>query len=747
MNRAVLVVGGGLAGVRASFELLQQRFEVCLVEEGPSVGGEMAELERLFPPDEHPSCTLQPFILELVSNPRATILTSSRVLSLRGAPGDFQVEVATEAGAGEGPAQKTELTVGAVIVTEIQGKGTDKALVQLGAELDGNGRVRPDPDSSHPCLTPRGGIFICSASPGPKQIQELVIRACAAACCAAAFLAPATDSTPSEPAAKRLIPVKITDEPKIAVVIDPDGLDVLDIDELAEYSRTLRGVARVAVSASACDGSQIEELLGSGEFNRLVVAGPSPITHEHIFHRRAEAAGLNRFLVEIVNLNKHCAGVHSQDKTAASEKAKVLMKMAVTRARLLEPLDELRIGVTQSCLVVGGSAAGIACAARLGEMGLRVHLVEKSHDLKQIAGNDHPLVEHQVARLLADDKVELHAPAKVGDVQGRTGQFTVEVLEQAGKTAVEAGAIVIATRTTIEQDPDGKACSEALALKKSEDGLYTSTEGILNLLDTDTAGVFICGPSRAFLSTEEEIVDGEAAASRAACIIASNSMARPPAISKVIDENCDGCAYCVDPCPTRSITLLEFMLRGEIKKVVEVSERTCIGCGICMSTCPKKGADVKHYKLEHFSEMVNAAVASRGNQPVIVSFCCNRCGYPAADAAGLAQIQYPPTILIIRTVCLGMIHPNIIMDGLTQGADGVLLCGCHPGNCRSREGIRKALDRAAAIELMLEDFGLEPERFRLESIAASEGPRFATIVEQMTEELTALGPSPYKQSP
>ncbi len=104
-------------------------------------------------------------------------------------------------------------------------------------------------------------------------------------------------------------------------------------------------------------------------------------------------------------------------------------------------------------------------------------------------------------------------------------------------------------------------------------------------------------------------------------------------------------------------------------------------------------------------------------------------------------------IRIIRTVCSGMIHPNIIIDALTQGADGVLLCGCHPGNCRSREGIRKAQDRAEAIELLLEDFGLEPERFRLEHISASEGPKFARVVEQMTEELTALGPNPYGQTP
>jgi coenzyme F420-reducing hydrogenase delta subunit/NAD-dependent dihydropyrimidine dehydrogenase PreA subunit len=247
------------------------------------------------------------------------------------------------------------------------------------------------------------------------------------------------------------------------------------------------------------------------------------------------------------------------------------------------------------------------------------------------------------------------------------------------------------------------------------------------------------------LATEDAVVEGEAAASRAACIIASNSMSRPPTISNVVDKNCDGCAYCVDPCPTRSITLLEFMLRGDIKKVVEVSERTCIGCGICMSTCPKKGIDVKHFKLEYFSEMVKATLENGGDEPVIVGFCCNRCAYPGADAAGSAGIQYPASVRIIRIVCSGMIHPNIIMDALTQGADGVLLCGCHPGNCRSREGIRKAQDRKEAIELLLEDFGLEQERFRLEHIAASEGPKFAKVVKDMTDELSSLGPSPYQQ--
>ena len=108
-------------------------------------------------------------------------------------------------------------------------------------------------------------------------------------------------------------------------------------------------------------------------------------------------------------------------------------------------------------------------------------------------------------------------------------------------------------------------------------------------------------------------------------------------------------------------------------------------------------------------------------------------------------IQYHSGVRVIRSMCSGMIHPNIIINALTQeGADGVLLCGCHPGNCRSRIGIDKAQARAEAIELMLEDFALEPERFRLELISASEGAKFAKVIEEMTAELSALGPNPYK---
>jgi len=130
-------------------------------------------------------------------------------------------------------------------------------------------------------------------------------------------------------------------------------------------------------------------------------------------------------------------------------------------------------------------------------------------------------------------------------------------------------------------------------------------------------------------------------------------------------------------------------------------------------------------------------------EPKIVAFCCNWCSYAGADAAGTAKIQYPANVHIIRVMCSGMVHPNMVVDALMNGADGVLMCGCHPGDCHYQEGNLRAESRAQALELLLEDFGLEPERFRLEWVSASEGPRFAQVAREMVEEVRAIGPNPY----
>ena len=144
-------------------------------------------------------------------------------------------------------------------------------------------------------------------------------------------------------------------------------------------------------------------------------------------------------------------------------------------------------------------------------------------------------------------------------------------------------------------------------------------------------------------------------------------------------------------------------------------------------------------------------------EPTIIAFCCNWCGYRAADSAGVQNIEYSPGVRIIHVMCSGMIHSNLVMDALNKGADGVIIFGCYKQDdlkdldstkykgCHYIDGIDKAEQRAEAIFLMLDDFGIEYERFKLERISASEGEKFAKVINEMAETLKTLGPSPFKQ--
>jgi len=127
-------------------------------------------------------------------------------------------------------------------------------------------------------------------------------------------------------------------------------------------------------------------------------------------------------------------------------------------------------------------------------------------------------------------------------------------------------------------------------------------------------------------------------------------------------------------------------------------------------------------------------------EPKIVGFLCNWCSYTGADLAGTARIKYSPNLRSIRVMCSGRIEPTFILKALYEGADGVLIAGCHPGDCHYQEGNYKALRRHKMLRMILPGFGIEPERVRLEWVAASEGERFATVVDEFTEEIRGLGP-------
>jgi F420-non-reducing hydrogenase iron-sulfur subunit len=127
-------------------------------------------------------------------------------------------------------------------------------------------------------------------------------------------------------------------------------------------------------------------------------------------------------------------------------------------------------------------------------------------------------------------------------------------------------------------------------------------------------------------------------------------------------------------------------------------------------------------------------------EPKIIGFLCNWCSYTGADLAGTARMKYPPNVLSIRVMCSGRIDPGFVLKAFSKGADGVIICGCHPGDCHYVEGNYKCMRRVPLTKRLLRDMGIAEERLRLEWVSASEGARFQKIISEFTEQIRALGP-------
>jgi F420-non-reducing hydrogenase iron-sulfur subunit len=130
-------------------------------------------------------------------------------------------------------------------------------------------------------------------------------------------------------------------------------------------------------------------------------------------------------------------------------------------------------------------------------------------------------------------------------------------------------------------------------------------------------------------------------------------------------------------------------------------------------------------------------------EPKIVGFLCNWCSYEGADSAGRAQMEYPPNVRVLRVMCSGRIDPQFVVNAFKEGADGVIILGCHPGDCHYKEGNYKALKKFTLLKKTLSQLGIGEERLRLDWVSASEADKFVRVIKEMVEKIKELGPLPH----
>jgi heterodisulfide reductase subunit A len=626
-----------------------------------------------------------------------------------------------------------------------------------------------------PAASSQEGVYVAGPFAEPKDIPETVMQASAAASQVLALLKDSRGTliTPKQYPVERVV---AGEEPRIGVFVCHCGTNiagVVNVPAVVDYAKTLPNVVYAENNLYTCSNDtqeRIKEKITEHRLNRVVVASCTPRTHEPLFRNTLREAGLNPYLFEMANIRDQCSWVHMHEPDQATEKSKDLVRMAVAKARLLEPLSRRSIKINKSALVIGGGLSGMTAALALADQGFDAYLVEKEEELGGNLRHIHYLLNGEKPqdelrrlqeRVKQNGRVRLFTGATIAGIEGTIGDFRTKISALGEITEVAHGVVIVATGAREYQPKeylygqDGRVltqrqleerlakgdgflaaggkhppkivvmiqcvgsrdserpycsrvcCAEAiknalmikalspqtnvyvlyrdirtygfkesyytqarkqgivfvryeedrkpelaanghglqvsvfdqtlamellipadlvvlsagiharesnreiaqfLKIPLNSEGFFLEAHMKLRPVDFMTDGVFLCGLAHSPKTIEESILQAEAAAARAATILSQDSIEREANISRVIDESCDGCAYCVDTCTFKAITLLEYMWHGSIKKVVETNETICKGCGCCQATCPKKGVIIRGFTLDQIGAEMQAAL-------------------------------------------------------------------------------------------------------------------------------------------
>jgi heterodisulfide reductase subunit A len=677
------------------------------------------------------------------------------------------------------------------------------------------------------------------------------------------------------------------------------------VAEVVDYAKTLPGVSHAEANLYTCseDGlSSIKKAIAEHGLNRVVVASCTPRTHEILFRRACEEAGVNKYLFEFVNLREHCSWIHMGLPDEATDKARDLVRMGAAKARNLEPQEEKETEVYPAALVIGGGMAGMAAAQSLARQGLKVHLVEKEKVLGGLARHAATLfptdedgaavVREAVGKVRSEKRIKLHLSSTIDAVRGFIGNFDVAIRKGKQRLEFKVGTIIVAVgaeelkpaglhgygkipgvltqlelgdlakenglrgigdvvmvncagaridertycgrfccltamknaillkekdagrnvtilhrgvmaygtdferyygkaleknvrfiqydpadpprvegngrleavtvrdmltgreielpadrlvlTTPLVARPENQKLAQMLKVPTGQDGFFLEAHLKLRPVEFSTDGIYVCGSARYPCDIRESTGQALAAAAKAAIPLVQGKV-RAEAITAFAEElHCTGCGACETVCPFSAI---EMKTARDGRTVASVIEAMCKGCGCCAAACPSGAMQQKGFSdrqlfsmIEAYAREIREKRAKREEHPgpYILAFACNWCSYAGADLAGVSRLQMPPNTRVVRVMCSARVKPDLVIAALAKGIDGVLILGCHPGDCHYTEGNYYTRRRAAALKSLLTFMGYEPERFQLHWISAAEGARFAATIREAVEAVGRL---------
>ncbi|MGB9853401.1 MAG: hydrogenase iron-sulfur subunit [Candidatus Bathyarchaeales archaeon] len=318
-----------------------------------------------------------------------------------------------------------------------------------------------------------------------------------------------------------------------------------------------------------------------------------------------------------------------------------------------------------------------------------------------------------------------------------TNSLVVEVEDELLRRLLELEADLVVLAPAMVPSEDAKELAEILGLELDEDGFFKEYNAKLRPTETKRRGIFLCGGATFPKDAPTTSLHAHSAAVKAAKFLTHGKIVKDLKVAVVNEDYCGDCEFCPVTCPYGAISLVPTE-NGHF--VARISELLCEGCGVCVGTCPVGAIELSHLRPNQISAQMKALLSINGaSKPLILAIACSECGHAAVDSSGMAMMNYPASVRVLKVPCTGIIQVQHILEAFKAGAQGVMVVGCKPDGCHYEVGSQKAQKKVELAKMLLNAYGIEPERLEMFHLVYIEGDKFAEAAKTMTERVEKLG--------
>ncbi|PKM81448.1 MAG: hypothetical protein CVU89_09360 [Firmicutes bacterium HGW-Firmicutes-14] len=507
---------------------------------------------------------------------------------------------------------------------------------------------------------------------------------------------------------------------------------VVNIDNLTQHFSKDYYTFVVNDFFKTADLNAILSEIDKNAFDAVVMAGDSPMNYltnksAEMVIQKIEEKGINTNKIGFANIKEQVAMVHTGSPQKATEKAKLLVEVAIEKVRTARPINTRDIAPHPAVAIFGATPGGMLTAQRLLERNFKVYIIDKAENYRNFNDREN---QEKIASVITC--VEMHPKtrfifnARINDIYGYAGRFNINITANGNTTDYTVGSIIVANTADLEFT---QYIRPLVHIDIDENGRFKPVNPDTLKVFTYEKGIFLLPDDEAQpLSSIVALSDSVAFA--ATSFLERKEICYKIMVSEINEELCSGCGTCVKTCMFKASSI------DPLKKISVIDEQRCKGCGNCVTSCPTGARDLLSYPQKYLAKAIKLlAKFEDDNNAKILCFLCEGCGYTAMDLAGIKGLEYDVNIMPLGIRCGGNIDTQLILEAYRQGFDGVVICKCADSDCRNIVGNTDLDRRANLFREILRSRGIDSENLRIVEGLRGGNNHCAHSVQKLYEEI------------